>query len=88
MGYSDESSLRAIADKADAIYARLRPTLEPLHNNKIIVINTDTGDFDIDADDAAASLRMYRRFPGAPLHALRIGAPAVYRVGGHRGTAA
>ena len=49
---------------------------------KQIVIDIETGDYDIDEDGLAASLRMLAKHPGAALYGERIGYNAVYAVGG------
>lgn len=47
-----------------------------------IVIDVETGDYEIDADGMAASRRLLARRPGAALYGARIGYDAVYSVGG------
>lgn len=61
---------------------KINPTLGPKDGGKFVVINVDTGDFEIDKDDLAASKRAKSRFPGSPLFVVRVGAPAAYRLGG------
>lgn len=64
---------------------RLRRQLEPGNKGKILVINTDTGDYEMDSDRLAASDRAVKRFPGAPLYVMKIGFPTLGRIGFHAG---
>jgi len=51
-------------ERGDAIYDRvIRPVAEPSQNGKFVVINIDTGSFEIDKDEMAASLRLREREP-------------------------
>jgi hypothetical protein len=49
---------------------------------KIIVIDIETGDYEIDSDGLAASHRAIAKHPGAALYGLRIGYDAVEGIGG------
>jgi hypothetical protein len=68
-----------IARRGEEIYAQnLRDKLETPDNiGKIIVINVETGDYEIDSDGLEANHRALARHPGAPLYGLRIGYDAV-----------
>ncbi len=59
----------------------IRPRLEPGHEGKYLVINVESGEFEMDADVLAASKRARARFPRAPLYTVRIGYPTAYRLG-------
>ena len=48
----------------------------------VVVINVETGGYEMDADDVVASERASERFGSAPLYALRVGEPGLYRFGG------
>ena len=62
--------------------ARLREQLEIAHSGEFLILNVQTGEYEVDRDDVAASRRARLRFPDAPLLPIRIGhAPAV-RIGG------
>ena len=72
-----------IAERGARLYEqRLRPLLEPQHNGKYVVIDVETGEYELDADHLAASDRAAAKRPGAPLYAARVGAPTIGRVGG------
>lgn len=63
--------------------ARLRSIVETPENlGREIVIDVETGDYEIDTDGLAASLRLLARHPGAALYGARIGYNAVYTLGG------
>jgi hypothetical protein len=47
-----------------------------------IVIDVETGDYEIDDDGVLASKRLIAKHPGAALYGLRIGYNAVYAIGG------
>ncbi len=63
---------------------RLRPLLEPQHNGEYVVIDVDTGDYELDADHLAASDRAAAKRPDARLYATRVGFGSLVRVGGGR----
>ena len=60
---------------------QLRPQVEAGNTGKVLVINVETGDHEMDADHLVASDRAAARYPGAPLYAMRIGSPALGRLG-------
>lgn len=63
-----------IVDRGTRIYdERLRHLLEPQHNGKFVVIDVETGEYELDADHLAASDRAAAKRPGAPLYATRVG---------------
>lgn len=71
-----------VAARGEAIYAeQLRGQVEADNKGKFLVLDIETGDYEIDADDAQASLRMLSKRPEAVLYGLRIGHRAAYRMG-------
>lgn len=55
-----------LAQKAKVFYEqRIVPTLTDADYGKYLVIDTETGDFEIDADSYQASHRAYLKRPGA-----------------------
>jgi hypothetical protein len=78
--YSDEEIVR----RGEQIYERnLRDTVETAENvGKIIVIDTETGDYEIGEDPLEVSHRALARHPHAPIYAIRIGYDAVDGFGG------
>jgi hypothetical protein len=64
-----EQKIRAVVD-------------EPENRGKMLVINIETGEYEMDGDDVAAAKRAKARFGDAALFAMRIGHRAAYRIGG------
>jgi hypothetical protein len=72
-----------ITSRGSRIYEqKLRSLLEPEHVGKYLVIDIETGDYEMDEDHLAASDRAAAKHPGAPLYAMRIGYKAIGRIGG------
>ncbi len=74
----------SIREKAWGMYnADLKHLVEPEHKNKYLVLNVETGDYEIDARLGQASARMLERFQipkgeNPPFFAFRIGHPATF----------
>jgi hypothetical protein len=72
-----------VAARGEALYEqRIRPHVEATHRGKFVVVDIETGDYEIDADDLAATKRALAKRPDAVLYGLRIGYPTAYRLGG------
>lgn len=66
-----------ISARGKALYEQqIRQEVEPGNSGKILVININTGDYEMDSDRLVASDRAVKRFPGAPLYAMKIGFPS------------
>ncbi len=63
----------------------VRPKLVPGDDGKYVVIDVDTGDYEIDADDNEAATRMQERRPGARLWIMRANRPTAYVIRRHPG---
>lgn len=75
-----------LVNEALAVYARIRSTLEPAHDGAFVVLNLDTGEYEVDASDLAASDRARQRFGAAArLVTMRVGRLAAYHMGTRRG---
>jgi hypothetical protein len=62
------------ARRGDAIYDReIGPRLEPAENGKFVAIDIETGEFEVDADEMAATDRLLARVPDAQIWFRRIG---------------
>lgn len=71
-----------VTSRGRELYERsLRSRLEPAHNGEYLILNVDTGEYELDPDDAAASKRAKSRFPDAPLLTIRVGHTTAYRIG-------
>jgi hypothetical protein len=78
------SSDDKIAARGEELYERgIRAHVEADEANigKMIVIDTKTGDYEIDASGLAANRRLRARHPDAEPYALRVGYDAVYGFG-------
>jgi hypothetical protein len=72
-----------IVRRGQEIYEQeIRPKVEAGNKGKLLVINLETGDYVMDADDATALERAKAEYPNAELFAVRVGYPSAYRLGG------
>lgn len=61
---------------------QLRAQVEPGNTGKFMVIDIETGEYEIDREDVAAFKRAKAKRADAPLYMLRIGYRAAYHLGG------
>ncbi len=74
-----------VESQGEAIYRRqIRPRVEEGNKGRFVVIDIETGEFEIDDDDLLATQRALKKRPDAVLYGLRIGYPAAYALGGHK----
>src|SRR5262245_46504763 len=74
-------SKEEFARRGDAIYEReLRSVLEPDHNGEFVVIDIETGAYEVDADELAATHRLAKRLPNAQPWMRRVGYPYARRM--------
>jgi hypothetical protein len=74
-----------IAARGKEIYEKqLRDKLEPQNVGKFLVIDVDTGEYEMDADNLAASLRAYNKKPEGTRFGMRIGFRSSGTLGGKR----
>lgn len=72
-----------IAARGQEIYeAEIRAKVEGPFKGQYLVLDIETGDYEIDPDDLIATKRALAKRPDAVLYGLRIGYPAAYRLGG------
>jgi hypothetical protein len=72
-----------IVRRGQALYdEQLRPQVEAGNQGKFLVVNIETGEYEIDASELAALHRARAKDANAPLYLLRVGYPAAYRLGG------
>jgi hypothetical protein len=83
MPYANYTS-NEVSSRGEAIYAQqIRDKVETEHKGKFLVIDIETGEYEIDTDDLVATKRLLAKRPDAILYGLRIGFPTAYRIGGH-----
>lgn len=71
-----------IARRGQELYEQhLRATVEAGNEGKFLVLDLNTGAYEID-DDLTASERLLTRHPDAEIYGVRIGYPTAYRLGG------
>ena len=72
-----------VESRGEATYVQqIRNQVDPQHKGKFLVIDIETGDYEIDADDLVATQQLLATHPNAVIYGLRIGFPTAYRIGG------
>jgi hypothetical protein len=74
-----------VARRAHELYDRdLRAIVEPEHTGKFLLLDVDTGDYEIDTSELAAGHRAEAKRPGKARSRFlfRIGYPAAHKIGG------
>lgn len=80
-------SNEAIAHRGEEIYAsRLRYRLEKEHKGQVVIIDVESGEYEIGHDSLAANKRALAKHPGAALYGIRVGFPFVESISGSRVT--
>ena len=68
-----------LAAVGKAMYKKMSPELEATHLGKVVVIDVNSGDYEIADDDLTATLCLFERRPNALTWGELIGYPAIYR---------
>jgi hypothetical protein len=77
------------ARRGNEMYERqVRPQVEAGNHGRIVAIDVDTGAFELDQGPLAACERLLARLPDAQIWCVRIGHPAVHRLGRFRSRSA
>ena len=72
----------ALCAKGQAIYReKIRPLVHPQHKGKVVIIDVESGDYEMDDSPAMADARLEKRRPGCYTFGVRVGYKAVYRFG-------
>ena len=83
MSYTNYTS-KEVASRGKAIYRReIRNKVELNHKGKFLVIDIETGEYEMNIDDLVATKRLLVKHPNAVVYGLQIGFPTAYRIGGH-----
>ena len=78
-----ELSKEEFAQLAKEIYYRdIRPQVIEQHRGEFLVLDVESGDYEIDAEHLAAAKRLMARRPNGRRFGFRIGYSAVYSFGG------
>jgi hypothetical protein len=79
--YTKEEAAR----RGDEVYDRdIRAQVEPAHNGKIVAVDLDSGQWELDDDEDAAADRLQARLPDAQILVIRVGSRYVRRFGAGR----
>ena len=71
-----------IAERGQSLYReRIRDQVEHVHKGKALVLDIQSGDYEIDMDEDAACNRMEARRPDGVFYLMRIGFPASLFIG-------
>lgn len=71
-----------VAERGERIYEQqIKERVEPGEKGKFVIIDIETGDYEIDRSDLAATKRALARRPDAILYGMRIGYPTAYKLG-------
>ncbi len=77
-GYTKEEVVRLGRE----IYEReIRERVEPEHDGEFVVVDVESGSYEVGESDVEASDLVLRKNPDAVLYFLRVGRPAAYRIG-------
>jgi hypothetical protein len=78
---SAEIKSPSLGERGEEVYKRsMQHLVEPQHNNKILVIVVESGDYAFEGDDGWEGIeKMRARHPGKLFYFKRIGSPYMYR---------
>jgi hypothetical protein len=75
-------SKEEFARRGTEIYEQqVRPIVEQGNHGRIVAIDIETGEYELAESPLLAANRLYERLPDAQPWIVRIGHPAVYRIG-------
>ena len=79
----EDYKLGEVTELAKVIYQeKIKHLVEPGENGKFIVIDVESGDYEIDEEMIPASDRLYARRPNAAAYGGRVGYPTTYDLSG------
>lgn len=71
-----------VAERGQALYAeKIRDIVEPAHTGKALVLDIESGDYEMDIDEDAACDRIEARRPDGVFYLMRVGYPASLFIG-------
>ena len=81
---TDRNEVEEMAVRGQKIYdERIKALIDlDVHYGKFVVIDVETGDYEIDKRDAVATRRLREGRPGAITYGVRVGFPSAYRMVG------
>lgn len=73
-----------VESRGEEIYdQQICEKVEAGNKGKFVVIDIETGEYEVDEDDLQATKRALAKRPEAVLYGVRIGYPTAYNLGGH-----
>ena len=76
-----------VAARGEVWYEKIKAQVEPSDFGRYLVLNVETGEYEVGSDFILPTERLLARNPDAELYALRIGYRAIGRIGsGHINT--
>ncbi len=79
---SSKYTIDEVCDRGEQIYEeQIKPLVEPQENGKFIVIDVESGDYEIDDEEIDASQRLKERRPDSIRFLARVGCKATYHLG-------
>jgi len=80
----EKYSPKEVEFRGEEIYDRqIRQHVEAGNKGKFVVIDIETGEYEVDDDDLQATKRALAKRPDAVLYGVRVGYPTAYTLGGH-----
>jgi hypothetical protein len=73
MGHARYSTDEIVARGKEIYEKQLKSKLEPENFGKYLVVDIETGDYEIDEDDLTAALKAYRKNPDGARYEMQIG---------------
>lgn len=84
MKQSSLSRAEIVACGEHIFNTQIRPQIPSEHRGMYLVLDIDSGEYEVDREDLQATKRLLARCPEAVVYGLRIGHPSAYRLGGFR----
>jgi len=73
-----------IVQRGQTLYEQqIQRQVEPQHTGEFLILDIETGDYEIDAEDVRALQRAKAKHPDGAFYIVRIGATTAYRLGAH-----
>ncbi len=75
------SPMKVVALGEELYWREIHDKIPPGNEGKFVVIDVETGDYELNEDDAAATMLLLAKNPGTLTYGVRIGSPVAYRLG-------
>jgi hypothetical protein len=81
-GRKPKYALDEYARRGEELYATIRAQVDPGNDGKILAIDIETGEYEVDSNQKAACDRLFARLPDPQIYCLRIGWRSIHSFGG------